>query len=226
MARRRLLTAMLCLTALGPAAGAAQASSRAGADVPAGTASMQQVSDATLCLLNEQRAAAGLAALTADPTLARIAVDYAGQMATQHFFSHVSPSGQTLQDRFAVVGYDFEAAGENLAWAGGSNATAAQIFEAWMNSEGHRANILDPDYRQLGVGFATGTAESGTGTVTTYVTEFGTPHAKTRSVTSTRRARTHRTTRKRAARARQSAVGRLVLVKSHKRHGARHRSHR
>src|SRR4051794_13572796 len=112
MARRRLLTTILCVSALAPATSAAQAAGCAGADVPANAASMQQVSDSTLCLLNEQRAAAGLPALGADGDLARIAVDYAGQLVTQHFFSHVSPSGQTLQDRFAAVGYDFDAAGE------------------------------------------------------------------------------------------------------------------
>ena len=168
---RRTVSTLLCLACLGPAAAAAQASACPGADVPAAAGSAQQVGDAVLCLLNEQRAAAGVPALVADGQLAQIATTYAGLMATENFFSHVSPEGQTMQDRFAAAHYRYQTAGENLAWAGGATATPAAIVDAWMNSPDHRANILDPDFRQLGVGYAYGVAKQ----AMFYDTEFGTP---------------------------------------------------
>lgn len=215
MRRRRLLTTLICLGALGPATGAARAADCRWTDVPASVATQAQVSEATLCLLNEQRVAAGLRALSADAGLGRIAVDFAGQLASQRFFSHVSPSGQTLQDRLASVGYVFDAAGENLAWAGGTSATPAQIVSAWMNSAGHRANILDRGYREIGIGFATDGAAGGS---TIYVTEFGTPQsqrasAPVRSSATSRSVARRRSRLHRRARIASVSRGQLVLVR-------------
>jgi uncharacterized protein YkwD len=206
MSARRVMSTLLCLACLGPAAAAAQASDCPGADVPATAESTQQVGDAVLCLLNEQRASAGVPALAADAQLAQMATTYAGLMATESFFSHVSPEGQTMQERFAAADYRFDAAGENLAWAGGTTATPAVIVDAWMHSADHRENILDADFHQLGVGYA----YSAAGQAAYYDTEFGTPlAAPTRAVTTHRSVAqrrhpkvTRRHARARAARAR------------------------
>lgn len=224
MSARRIISTLLCLAALGPAAAAAQASDCPGADVPTAAASAQQVGDAVLCLLNEQRAAAGVPALVADGQLAQMATTYAGLMAGENFFSHVSPEGQTMRDRFAAAHYDFEAAGENLAWAGGATATPAAIVDAWMNSPEHRENILDPDFRQLGVGYAYSVA----GQATAYDTEFGTPMAAPSRALTTHRAvttrRGHAVVRHHArARAAARARARARARRHHHRHThARH----
>src|SRR5689334_244321 len=147
----RLITSVICSAALlGPVAGAAQASECAGADLPTSSATALQVSTATLCLLNEQRAAAGVPALKLETGLGRVARRYARDMATRHFFSHESPSGQTLSDRISTLDYEVDAAGENLAVAGGTVVTPAAIVSAWMGSSGHRANVLDRDYKRVG----------------------------------------------------------------------------
>ncbi|MEJ7785548.1 MAG: CAP domain-containing protein [Solirubrobacteraceae bacterium] len=173
-------------------------------------ANAAQVNDATLCLLNQERATAGTTPLTAEPRLAQISLEYAAQMAAQAFFAHVSPSGQTLRDRFAAASYDFLNAGENLAQATITIATPARIVESWMASPGHRQNILDPHFREVGMGYAIGAA------TTTFVNEFGTPPAARAAVRthSTKRNSTRR--HRRAARARKASVrhrqGMLVRV--------------
>jgi uncharacterized protein YkwD len=79
----------------------------------------------------------------------------------QHYFDHTAPSGLTFSDRILQAGYaDPDGAwqiGENLAWGTGTAATPAAIMNAWMNSPEHRANILQGDYRELGVGLQLGT---------------------------------------------------------------------
>ncbi len=208
MDRRRLVTTLICFAALGPAAGTAAAADCADTDLAPSAANVQQVNAATLCLLNEQRAAAGVPALTVDARLTQIASGYAGQLVGQRFFAHVSPSGQTLQDRFDAASYHFTAAGENLAWGTGILATPAQIVKSWMNSESHRTNVLDPDFHQIGLGLALGAPIDFLGPAATYVNEFGTPAAPAASSVPVRphTTRTHTRTRTHArARARTSA---------------------
>jgi uncharacterized protein YkwD len=176
MSRHRLICLVLSLAALGPAAASARAADCANAGL-APAAGLQQAGDATLCLLNQQRAAAGLPALTINAHLTQMAADYAQQLVAQQFFDHVSPTGLTLVDRLAAVGYRFTAAGENLAWGTGGMATPAQIMDAWMHSAGHRANILDRDFKEIGVGIVPGSPSGAAGDGATYVTDFGTQPA-------------------------------------------------
>ena len=84
------------------------------------------------------------------------------------FFAHENPFTRTeLRDRAEEFGYEFQVIGENLA---AGQATPAQAMNDWMNSPGHRANILNADFTELGVGIRTG------GTYGTYwVQEFGLP---------------------------------------------------
>jgi uncharacterized protein YkwD len=99
-------------------------------------------------------------------------------MVAEHFFGHVAPNGSTLRARVSASGYLRGArawsAGENIAWGAGRDATPASIVRAWMNSPGHRENILTAGFRDIGIGIALG-APGGAGGLraATYTTEFG-----------------------------------------------------
>ncbi|MCA9244978.1 MAG: CAP domain-containing protein, partial [Phycisphaerales bacterium] len=119
-------------------------------------------------LVNQERAAEGLNPVTLNQTLEAQATQYACEMIAYQFFDHVNPVTQsTLADRADQFGYDFFFIGENLAAGQGSPEEA---MRDWMNSPGHRANILEPRFVELGVGVRTG------GDYGTYwVQEFGEP---------------------------------------------------
>ncbi|MFI9614199.1 CAP domain-containing protein [Streptomyces sp. NPDC052023] len=101
-----------------------------------------------LKLVNDERAQAGCSPLAANSALAGLAGDYSEAMAEQGFFDHTDPSGRTPWDRAEAAGISNLAA-ENIARG---QADAAAVMEAWMNSPGHRANILNCDFKTLGVG--------------------------------------------------------------------------
>ena len=105
---------------------------------------------AVLELVNEIRAQNGLSALTLDADLCRYARVKSQDMHDAGYFSHTSP---TYGSPFAMMrqfGISYNYAGENIAQG---YATAEAVVNAWMNSEGHRANILNANYTRLGVGF-------------------------------------------------------------------------
>lgn len=108
------------------------------------TAAEQQA----LALLNADRAANGLAPLRANAKLTSLAQYYAQDMINRNFFAHNNPEGQTPFDRMKAWGIRFGYAGENLA----INSSVAAAERAFMNSSGHRANILNPKYTQVGIG--------------------------------------------------------------------------
>lgn len=89
-------------------------------------------------------------ALAVDDRLALAARAYAQRMGTEGFFAHVSPDGDSPSDRAAAAGYDGPV-GENIA---AGQATPAEVVRGWLGSPGHCANIMDPDYTVIGVGFA------------------------------------------------------------------------
>ncbi len=101
-----------------------------------------------LALLNADRAANGLAPVRVNSKLAALAGDYAQDMIDRNFFAHNNPEGQTPFDRMRARGINFGYAGENLA----INTSVAGAERAFMNSPGHRANILNPRYTQVGIG--------------------------------------------------------------------------
>jgi uncharacterized protein YkwD len=101
-----------------------------------------------LTLLNKDRAANGLAALKSNSQLTRLAENYAKDMISRGFFAHNNPEGQTPFDRMNQAGISYRTAGENLAI--NSSVTAAET--AFMNSAGHRANILNSSYTEVGIG--------------------------------------------------------------------------
>jgi uncharacterized protein YkwD len=132
---------------------------------------------ATLCLVNAERVDRGLARLDANPKLATAARRYAGDLVDGGYFSHTGRDGSDVGRRLRRVGYVPNdrawTVGENLAWGTGVLATPAAIVRAWMNSPGHRANVLDPRYREIGLGFVTGNPARAEGVGATYAAEFG-----------------------------------------------------
>ena len=134
-----------------------------------------QVSGAIVCLVNAIRARYGLAALRPNRALNASAMNHSRDMVANDYFSHVTPSGTTPEQRMRRQGAPCSqgcALGENIAWASGSLSTPAAIVQAWMNSPGHRANILEPVFRYEGLGVMPGAPQMlGHGQSGTTVTE-------------------------------------------------------
>ncbi|QDY79226.1 CAP domain-containing protein [Streptomyces qinzhouensis] len=99
-------------------------------------------------LVNQERAKVGCSPLRFDSALARLAGNFSADMAARGFFDHTDPDGDSPWDRAKQSGVKNLAA-ENIARG---QADAAAVMNAWMNSDGHRANILNCDYKTLGVG--------------------------------------------------------------------------
>ncbi|WP_231510839.1 CAP domain-containing protein [Bacillus sp. UNC438CL73TsuS30] len=114
---------------------------------PAGISNMaQQVIDLT----NAERKKNGLPALSADALLSKVAQTKSDDMEAKHYFSHTSPTYGSPFDMMRDFGVTYKSAGENIAMG---QPTAKEVVTAWMNSEGHRKNILSPNYTNIGVGF-------------------------------------------------------------------------
>ncbi|MGW0817103.1 CAP domain-containing protein [Streptomyces viridiviolaceus] len=101
-----------------------------------------------LALVNDERAKAGCSPVAADGALRELAEDFSEAMAEQGFFDHTDPSGATPWDRAEKAGIS-NLGGENIARG---QADAQAVMDAWMDSPGHRANILNCDFETLGVG--------------------------------------------------------------------------
>jgi uncharacterized protein YkwD len=175
MLRRRLaLTAAVAGLAL--AAPASALADCAGADVTPDAGNLVAAGQTTLCLVNQERAANGLGAVSEDARLTAASTAFSNRMVAEQFFDHVAPDGSTLVQRLTTVGYIVDgadwSAGENIAWGQGDLSTPRSIVAAWMASPGHRANILDGDYTQMGLGLAAGSpVDPAWGA--TYTTDFG-----------------------------------------------------
>ena len=102
----------------------------------------------------ERQAAAARPSLVLGQDLSAIARQYSEQMRDQGFFSHVAPDGTTLKLRLEIAGVDYSSAGENIAQVSNAGNPAALAHELLMDSRRHRANILDPDFREVGIGVA------------------------------------------------------------------------
>ena len=129
-----------------------------------------------LSLTNKARKDAGLKPLRISYPLGQSAQDYAEDLATQNFFSHQGKDGSTLSSRVEATGYDFAAAGENIA---AGQQTAQSVFDGWMNSAGHRKNILAADYTEVGFGMFDATGSSDYGKY--WVQNFGKPDGRSSS---------------------------------------------
>lgn len=102
-------------------------------------------------LVNQERAKNGLPALTINWELARVARHKSQDMVNKRYFSHQSPTYGSPFTMMESFGIRYSAAGENIAKG---QRTPAEVMNAWMNSPGHRSNILSPSYNQIGVGLA------------------------------------------------------------------------
>lgn len=103
-----------------------------------------------LTLLNNDRAKNGLSALKANSKLTTVAENHAKDMIARGYFSHNTPEGKTPFDRIKAAGVSYSTAGENIA----INTSVAAAETAFMNSSGHKANILNADYTEVGIGVA------------------------------------------------------------------------
>jgi uncharacterized protein YkwD len=118
------------------------------------------VGRAVRCLVNQQRVEHGLKPLRPSRELRLAAEAHGGDMVSHRFFAHVSPIGGAITDRARRSGYisgrsDYTL-GEDIAWGEGELSSPQAIVTAWMNSPGHRAVILEPGFRDVGVGVTSG----------------------------------------------------------------------
>jgi uncharacterized protein YkwD len=168
-----ILAALTLALALG-ATTAAQASPSGCANAAAvARAPEASVSEAVRCLVNAQRAAHQLSALRAAPSLRRAADRHSRDMVVRRFFAHVSPGGSTLTDRARHAGYSGFTLGEAIGWGTDQLGTPAAIVNAWMHSPPHRAIILHPRFREIGVGVTRGTPQDRSAPGAVYVIDLG-----------------------------------------------------
>lgn len=113
---------------------------------PSGLSAMEQE---VLALVNSERAKNGLSALSWADDIAAVARAHSSDMINRGFFSHTNPDGESPFDRLKNNGISYRTAAENIAYG---QKTPADVMNAWMNSSGHRANILNKNVTELGVG--------------------------------------------------------------------------
>ncbi|GAA4638386.1 hypothetical protein GCM10023196_095880 [Actinoallomurus vinaceus] len=120
---------------------------------PPASASPGGIEQQVVSLVNTQRAKNGCGPLHVDGRLHSAAQKHSDDMATRHFFDHTNPDGKGPGDRITAAGYRWSGWAENIA---AGQQTPADVMNSWMNSPGHRANILNCGYRDIGVGVAYG----------------------------------------------------------------------
>ena len=111
------------------------------------------VASKLLNLVNKARNENGLSSLTLNSSLSNVAQKKAEDMKNNNYFSHTSPTYGSPFDMIKSFGINYKTAGENIAMG---QKTAEEVFNAWMNSSGHRANILNKNFTQMGIGYTSG----------------------------------------------------------------------
>lgn len=106
-----------------------------------------------IMLVNKERAKQGLSALKVNKPLNTVAVDKAKDMSRNQYFSHTSPTYGSPFDMMKKYGISYRYAGENIAKG---QRTPEEVMKAWMNSDGHRKNIMSPNFTMIGVGYYNG----------------------------------------------------------------------
>lgn len=178
-ARRYAVAALAALGLLAPTAAPASASAAcANRYAQPVEVSAAKINAATLCLLNRRRTSRGRHRLRDNERLARAARAHALDMVRKRYFAHTTPAGVSFVDR--IIHQDYVqrgqgwALGENLAWGSYQLATPKAIVRSWMHSPGHRANILNGRFREIGIGVVRGAPQRGVEHAATYATSFGT----------------------------------------------------
>jgi uncharacterized protein YkwD len=170
---RLAVAAAATLVAVVAAPAPALAAGCANANVNPNDVSLGSAKDATLCLLNRQRAAHGLRRLSDNSRLDLASQRHANDMSDRHYFEHGDFVGRIRSAQYLKNARGYTV-GENIAWGSFDYATPASIVDAWMHSPGHRANILNGRFHEIGLGVARGAPIGGQQDGGTYVTDFGT----------------------------------------------------
>jgi uncharacterized protein YkwD len=132
-----------------------------------GTIKLNAKEERTLRLHNQERRSRGLRALCVHPKLTKAARAHSTSMIKKDYFGHGS-----VGRRLKRHGYNWRVYGENIAGGTGRYASPRNTFRRWMRSSGHRANILDRRFREIGIGTATGNYKGHRG-YTMYTVDFG-----------------------------------------------------
>lgn len=172
-------TALLLALAASPAAPAASADAcKRWGDQQPQKITRGQARKATLCFVNRERKSNGMKKLSRSKKLQKAAQLHTDQMRGTGCFAHECPGEGSLTDRLEDLNY--LAGGltqwmyaENVAWGSGQRGTPRSIVSAWMNSSGHRANILNAEFRDAGVGVVPGTPSSENAAGGVYTIDFG-----------------------------------------------------
>ena len=155
---------------------AAQAVTCPDADLAPAPGNLAAVRAAVLCLHNQIRAERELPLLRENARLRRAAAGHSADMVARGYFEHTAPGGVSFVDRILAAHYARRdqgwSLGENLAWGTSSLSTPSGVVQAWMESPGHRANIVRRAYREIGLGIALGVpSDSANGA--TFTADFG-----------------------------------------------------
>ncbi|MBW4515476.1 MAG: CAP domain-containing protein [Timaviella obliquedivisa GSE-PSE-MK23-08B] len=135
------------------------------------TKSVQSFTGQVVKLTNQFRAKNGLAPLALNAKLSQAAQTHSRNMATQDFFSHVGKDGSSVGDRVSRVGYDWRTVAENIA---AGQSTPSEVVNSWIDSSGHRENILNTTIKEIGVGYFFLAQDTGTTNYNAYWTQsFG-----------------------------------------------------
>ncbi|MWA15218.1 sigma-70 family RNA polymerase sigma factor [Streptomyces sp. BA2] len=116
---------------------------------PAGNSYSEEVTR----LANAERAKSGCGPLTLNSKLGDAAQGHSDDMAERDFFDHTNPDGEDPGDRVTAAGYKWSTYGENIA---AGQRTPSAVMDSWMNSSGHRANILNCSFKEIGIGYRQG----------------------------------------------------------------------
>ena len=167
---------LLAIAAANPAPAAARSACKEWGKADPDELRNGEARKAVLCLVNRERDQRGLPDLDRNKKLQKAAQRHNERMDGTGCFSHQCPGEPSLEarlDEYLSGGLKAWGIGENVAWGSGNFATPESIVKAWMNSPGHRANILSRDWREIGVGFNEGSPSSGNADAGIYTTDFG-----------------------------------------------------
>ncbi|MFF9784669.1 Uncharacterized conserved protein YkwD, contains CAP (CSP/antigen 5/PR1) domain [Streptomyces sp. SceaMP-e96] len=127
-----------------PAPAASPSAAKATAEASGATARVVE-------LVNDERRKAGCSPLTVNAKLTKAAQDHSKDMADHRNMSHTGSDGSSPEDRITRAGYNWSSYGENVAYG---YSTPESVMEGWMTSPGHKRNILDCSFKEIGVGHA------------------------------------------------------------------------
>jgi uncharacterized protein YkwD len=166
------LTALMAALTVALSPGSSSAAACANASSHPSSTSIAAVNRATLCLLNVQRKKHGLAALKENKQLDSASLGHSRDMVKKRYFEHGDFVGRIKKSGYlrGVTAYGL---GENIAWGSGPYSTPRSIVNMWMHSPGHRANILNSGFKEIGIGIARGAPQPGQHDAATYTTDFG-----------------------------------------------------